>query len=261
MSAISAVINGVNLQKVANLIIDQPGSFDVNSLKPGDIIFCKTDYIGVLFSALLSGKKEGPYKLVTHCSDYSIDENIFKVKPACISKWFAQNANYQHPDLIPVPIGLENHEGFNKGGAIVPDVLDLPLIAVDKSNSVYCNFSLYTHHNRENVKNILTSNGACVFDSGKSFKDYRDAMQLHRYVASPRGNGIDCHRTWEALYFGCIPVVEKHFMYDSWDFLPIIQIEDWNKLDDVINNMSNLVIDRKYLDIEYWYTLIKNYAC
>jgi hypothetical protein len=176
MKVVESVINGVNLQKVANLIIDQPGSFDVNSLKPGDIIFCKTDYIGVLFSALLSGKKEGPYKLVTHCSDYSIDENIFKVKPACISKWFAQNANYQHPDLIPVPIGLENHEGFSKGGAIVPDVLDLPLIAGDKSNSVYCNFSLYTHHNRENVKNILTSNSACVFDSGKSFKDYRDAM-------------------------------------------------------------------------------------
>ena len=261
MSAISSIINGVNLQEVANLIIDQPGLFDVGNLEPGDIIFCKTDYIGVLFNSLLRSKKEGPYKLVTHCSDYSIDENIFKAKPACISKWFAQNANYLHPDLIPIPIGLENHEGFSKGGFIVPEVLDLPLLDAAKSNSVYCNFSLHTHHNRANVKSILSANSACVFDSGKSFKDYRDAMQLHRYVASPRGNGIDCHRTWEALYFGCIPVVEKHFMYDSWNFLPIIQIEDWNKLDEVINNMSSLVIDIKYLDIQYWYSLIKNYAC
>lgn len=261
MSAISSVINGVNLQKVAHLIIDQPQHFTVADLRAGDIIFCKTDYIGALFKALLDSKKSGPYKLITHCSDYSIDENIFKAKPACISKWFAQNANYQHPDLIPIPIGLENHEGFSKGGAIVPDVLDLPLLGVSKLNSVYCNFSLHTHHNRGNVKTILTANNACVFDSGKSFKDYRDAMQLHRYVASPRGNGIDCHRTWEALYFGCIPIVEKHFMYDSWNFLPLIQIEDWNVLDESLHTVSDLTIDRKYLDIQYWYELIKNYAC
>lgn len=28
-----------------------------------------------------------------------------------------------------------------------------------------------------------------------------------RYAVSPPGNGIDCHRLWEALYLGVIPVI------------------------------------------------------
>ena len=34
------------------------------------------------------------------------------------------------------------------------------------------------------------------------------AFSTNKYVASPRGNGIDCHRFWEAQYLGVIPVVE-----------------------------------------------------
>lgn len=29
------------------------------------------------------------------------------------------------------------------------------------------------------------------------------------YVASPRGNGLDCHRFWEGLYLGVTPIVER----------------------------------------------------
>ena len=41
-----------------------------------------------------------------------------KTKPKNIKNWFAQNVNYKHPNLIPLPIGLENHEGPSKGGSI-----------------------------------------------------------------------------------------------------------------------------------------------
>ena len=27
-------------------------------------------------------------------------------------------------------------------------------------------------------------------------------------VAAPRGNGLDTHRLWEALYLGCVPIVQ-----------------------------------------------------
>jgi hypothetical protein len=264
MKAVSSVINGVNLQKVANLIIDQPCHFDVNNLEPGDIIFCKTDYISMLFRALITVKKPGPYKLVTHCSDYSIDENIFKSKPACISKWFAQNANYQHPDLIPVPIGLENHKGYSKGTGIDISYLEnwnKKLLYTHRQNTVYCNFSLNTHRSRQETFNTLKNKEFCVFDSGKPYADYCNEMKKHRFVASPRGNGIDCHRTWEALYMGCIPIVERHPMYDSWVGLPIIQIDDWNKVDDVVNLYTNGSSNKAMLDVKYWLDIINNYAC
>jgi hypothetical protein len=32
-------------------------------------------------------------------------------------------------------------------------------------------------------------------------------MSDYQFVASPMGNGYDCHRTWEALALGCVPIV------------------------------------------------------
>ena len=31
----------------------------------------------------------------------------------------------------------------------------------------------------------------------------------YAFVASPPGNGFDCHRTWEALVLGCIVIVQN----------------------------------------------------
>jgi hypothetical protein len=49
------------------------------------------------------------------------------------------------------------------------------------------------------------------------------------FIPSPAGNGLDCHRTWEALYLGCVPVILKNeFCGDkSW---PILIVDDWDEL-------------------------------
>lgn len=38
-------------------------------------------------------------------------------------------------------------------------------------------------------------------------EDYRQAVQRSLFVLSPPGRGLDCHRTWEAIYLGAVPVV------------------------------------------------------
>ena len=34
-----------------------------------------------------------------------------------------------------------------------------------------------------------------------------DAYKKYTFGVSPHGNGLDCHRTWEMLYFGMIPML------------------------------------------------------
>ena len=34
-------------------------------------------------------------------------------------------------------------------------------------------------------------------------------LSSYKFALSPEGNGIDCHRTWECLYLGVIPIVKK----------------------------------------------------
>ncbi|CAF3842696.1 unnamed protein product [Rotaria sordida] len=49
---------------------------------------------------------------------------------------------------------------------------------------------------------------------------------------SPRGNGIDCHRTWEALYLDAIPIVWHSTLDSLYTNLPIIVINDWNEINE-----------------------------
>ena len=36
---------------------------------------------------------------------------------------------------------------------------------------------------------------------------YYHLINKYKFILSPSGAGPDCHRTWEALYMGCIPIV------------------------------------------------------
>ena len=47
---------------------------------------------------------------------------------------------------------------------------------------------------------------------------------------SPRGGGIDCHRTWEALYLDIIPIVWNTSLNVLYDDLPVLIIDDHRTL-------------------------------
>jgi hypothetical protein len=56
---------------------------------------------------------------------------------------------------------------------------------------------------------------------------FRDAVRASRFVLSPPGNGNDCHRTWEALYLGAIPIVQAGSLAPSiCEQLPILVLSD-----------------------------------
>jgi hypothetical protein len=52
-------------------------------------------------------------------------------------------------------------------------------------------------------------------------------MTNYAFVLSPFGNGMDCHRTWEALLCGCIPIVRTSVFSDLFDELPVLIVEKW----------------------------------
>ena len=64
-------------------------------------------------------------------------------------------------------------------------------------------------------------------------------MASHRFCISPPGNGADCHRVWECLYLGVIPIVQRDLNYEQYDDLPILLVDDWN------------VLTREFLDTHY----------
>ena len=101
-------INGNKFAWVGDFEIsfDKP-KMTMDIFKQDAIVFVKTDFIMQFFDFIkFSGRK---YVLITQQSDYGITEKMFNARPPCIKKWFAQNTLYVHSDLIPIPIGIENH--------------------------------------------------------------------------------------------------------------------------------------------------------
>ena len=52
----------------------------------------------------------------------------------------------------------------------------------------------------------------------------------HKFVLSPLGHGLDCHRTWETLLLGGIPVVKSGTLDSLYDGLPVVILDDWTEL-------------------------------
>jgi hypothetical protein len=52
-------------------------------------------------------------------------------------------------------------------------------------------------------------------------------MTQFAFVLSPFGNGLDCHRTWEALLCGCIPIVRTNVFNELFEGLPVLIVEKW----------------------------------
>jgi hypothetical protein len=65
---------------------------------------------------------------------------------------------------------------------------------------------------------------------------------LCMFVISPEGAGIDCHRTWEAILLGCVPVVKKSKFSVLLNNLPVVMLDDWSEFnsDQMIQHVKRL---------------------
>ena len=244
--------------------------FTTDMLKGNAIIYCKTDFLPMLFDKLKFTNRK--YILISNSSDYEIDEVVFRLKPPCIVKWFAQNAAFNHPDLIPIPIGLVPAINTEILSWFSDNVETLKSNEKDKT-ILYCNWNPLNSTFRDTIFTKLEKNDIKYFWDRKkdikeiggvhttnlSFKDYAINMSKHKFVVSPYGNGLDCHRTWEALYMECFPIVIKHNVYKEYDDLPIIQVRDYSE---VTYELLNSYLERTYnyekLTMNYWKERIYN---
>ena len=96
------------------------------------------------------------------------------------------------------------------------------------------------------------------------FKGYMADLARSKFVLSPRGAGMDCHRTWEALLVGSIPIVPSTKINDLYENLPILIIEDWSVInEDFLNEkweeMHQVEYDYERMFAQYWLDKIKQY--
>ena len=52
----------------------------------------------------------------------------------------------------------------------------------------------------------------------------------YAFVVSPRGIGLDTHRTYEALFLGCIVIVLSSSLDELFEDLPVVIVSRWDEI-------------------------------
>ena len=58
-------------------------------------------------------------------------------------------------------------------------------------------------------------------------------MKDYEFCICPEGNGVDCHRIWEALYLKCVPIVINSPFTETLKRynIPLVILDTWKDLD------------------------------
>lgn len=202
---------------------------------------------------------EEKHVLITHNSDGRIQANYQRedsIDPTPFPDnllWFAQNVNYQHTNLVPIPIGLENSQWFPE----LKKIEQMEAMQTNKKKLLYINHNHSTHPARRALLDRFrdTEWATVVWGhNGFEYGDYLRGLAEHKFVLSPEGNGLDCHRTWEALYLDCVPIMLNSGMNSIYHDLALL-VDDWSEV--TFDKLQQKVkINKDKLDFEYWYNLI-----
>ena len=160
--------------------------------------------------------------------------------------WFSQNATINTDKVKQIPIGIDYHtldwndyEPWGKKTSIKKQEEQLVSIiqtfenqSIEKLNKCHVNF----HFNYQNIKyeadRIDAFNNTCkdilhIQNEYMKRKETWEDMVKFKYVLSPHGNGLDCHRTWESLALKCIPIIKTSKLDPLYKDLPILIINSW----------------------------------
>ena len=194
-----------------------------------NIIFLHGDNIS-LFARENLPNINYPFVLITHDADAPVTtEHLPILNNPYLIKWFGMNCHVIHNKLQTIPIGIAN-EVWPHGNK--ETILKIINENNSKKNLVYCNFDPHTNINeRSHAIQKIRHHDFIDFDFHKhSFEDYLRKLSTYKYVISPPGNSVDCHRIWESMYVGTVPIVLKDVPVVYFKDCPILFINSWEDL-------------------------------
>lgn len=98
---------------------------------------------------------------------------------------------------------------------------------------------------------------------GVQIKDLPKIYERNRqypFWLSPRGNGLDCHRTWEAFYLDIIPIVWNNSLTVLYENLPVVIINDITELNEefLYRKLDEIARKKVSRDKSYQYEKLRN---
>lgn len=236
--------------------------FDPSNVKENDIVFVDSRAYDVFFTKIFPYIKH-KFVLITHNSDFSAPANYIKeLHDERIIHWFGDNPSIQgHPKFTALPIGILN-KNHHWTPIDCPGLIDR--LVKSRSNNkrdILCYSNFTVHKMRKSAFKSLKNKSFITRSKRKPLVDYYKDLLNSKFVISPTGGGLDCFRTWEALYCGAYPIVISSHLDELLEGLPVLIINDWSQItEEFLKEKARLFDrtnwDRSKLNFEYWRELI-----
>lgn len=233
------------------------------------------------FILLCVGLPRGASYYVDYINLIANDKNCLQI--------FCQNLDIINNKCKPIPLGIDYHTLYvrkgvltqwtNKNKVISPQDQELELINIKNSlkhpfnreakaytsANLTCSDNKPLHNyggHREKIKILFKNSDYVKLEKNKilrveTWKKHNDYL----FILSPPGNGLDCHRTWEALILGNIPIlISTDTEFDTlFEDLPVILIKDYSEVtkENLNKWKSNFIKDYNKFNFEkltckYW---------
>ena len=114
----------------------------------------------------------------------------------------------------------------------------------------------HTNFNRSQIIKTLEKQG--IRNEHIDSREYFKMLPQYKFIVSPEGNGIDCHRHYEALMAGCIPIIEdSELVRQKYGDTPILYTRDYSEINETYllekyEEMLNKTWDFSKLFLGYW---------
>jgi hypothetical protein len=223
------IVSVDGFKKLADFVFEEKDSFDPDQIFEGAVIFVKTNYLGYFFKKKFPRIKNR-FIIISHEGDYPAPRRHKKyLEHEKLIAWLGQNPTVKNEKkFLPIPIGVAGSNWAHGNMATIKNIQDKE---TEKLHLAYLNINTGTYPiERERVYNLFCKEPYCL-DTGRcSFEKYLQDMKASRFVFSPRGNGLDCHRTWEALLMGSIPIVGSSYLDPLLEDLPVLIVKNWEEI-------------------------------
>lgn len=274
----SSIANTAYLNSIPQKLSDFQNS-SPSSLTP--TIYVASDGISY-FAEHVLGMISAPFILVTGDSDLPINVStlgqsleILLSSPKLL-RWYAQNKDLQHPNIQSLPIGINIHNLWSNplewgGGFILPAMQELQLKTIAEEAStfslrkpkIFCNwhFSIDRADRKQCLEQI--DHSLCYFqEKPLPMAQSWQLQSQFQFVLSPHGAGLDCHRTWEALILGCVPIIKSSSIDDLFNDLSVIIVNNWSEINSEFIEQAVMALQEKKSNTEklfmhYWKAIIK----
>ena len=221
-------------------------TFDFTDFDNDELVYCNGSLLNLQKPKLVESKLyekleqfKNPFKLVLHNADDEFGQRYLDklLTIQNLKKIYTRNMDVNHPLVEPIPIGIANTNLQYGDIKTLQNVMDEDRKEA-KTEFIYAGFTTegFTPNSeslkgRKKCYEQIIKQNIPFHLTNLEFGDYLRELKKYKYCISPEGNGIDCYRTWEALYMKTIPICKRSILVEEFaKTFPIYIIDDWKDL-------------------------------